>query len=156
MGEPMRALSVRQPWAWAICHGKDVENRSRGTRHRGLLAIHASKSAPFKADLDDLRIADLIVVNGFRLDDPPSAQGTVVAVAELTGCHRADECMRPAVSLPPGCSPWAASGQWHWQLASVSPLPDPVPCRGALGLWRLPDDVEKLVREQLEATDGHS
>ena len=24
-----RALSVRQPWAWAICHGwKDIENRT--------------------------------------------------------------------------------------------------------------------------------
>ncbi len=27
--EPMLALSIRQPWAWAVIHaGKDVENRS--------------------------------------------------------------------------------------------------------------------------------
>jgi hypothetical protein len=26
----MRALTVRQPWAWAIVHGgKDIENRTR-------------------------------------------------------------------------------------------------------------------------------
>ena len=43
----MKALTVKQPWAWAIIHGgKDVENRSwmpnlgpRGMR----IAIHAGK-----------------------------------------------------------------------------------------------------------------
>lgn len=46
---PKLALSVRQPWAWAIIHaGKDVENRSwqavnHGLRQRGRIAIHASK-----------------------------------------------------------------------------------------------------------------
>jgi hypothetical protein len=39
----MRALTVRQPWAWAIIHGgKDVENRSWTNRYAtGLIAIHA-------------------------------------------------------------------------------------------------------------------
>lgn len=39
----MRALSVRQPWAWLIAHGwKPVENRNRRLSHRGPLLIHAS------------------------------------------------------------------------------------------------------------------
>ena len=38
------ALSLRQPWAWAILNaGKDIENRSWPTRHRGLTLIHAAK-----------------------------------------------------------------------------------------------------------------
>lgn len=46
---PTIALSVRQPWAWAIIHaGKDIENRSwqaisHGFDRRGRIAIHASK-----------------------------------------------------------------------------------------------------------------
>jgi hypothetical protein len=37
------ALSVRQPWAWAIIHdGKDLENRKSLFSHRGLTLIHAS------------------------------------------------------------------------------------------------------------------
>lgn len=46
---PQLALSVHQPWAWAIIHaGKDIENRSwqavnPGLRQRGRIAIHASK-----------------------------------------------------------------------------------------------------------------
>ena len=46
---PRLALSVRQPWAWAIIYaGKDIENRSwqavnHGLRQRGRIAIHAAK-----------------------------------------------------------------------------------------------------------------
>jgi len=39
----MKAISLQQPWAWAILHaGKDVENRRWNTRYRGPIAIHAS------------------------------------------------------------------------------------------------------------------
>lgn len=47
---PDIALSVRQPWAWAIVHaGKDIENRSSAAVAKGgmiagrRIAIHASK-----------------------------------------------------------------------------------------------------------------
>jgi hypothetical protein len=49
MPPPDIALSVRQPWAWAIIHcGKDIENRSwqavnHGLHKRGRIAIHAAK-----------------------------------------------------------------------------------------------------------------
>ena len=40
----MKALSVRQPWAWAIIYaGKDVENRTWPTRYRGFVIVHASQ-----------------------------------------------------------------------------------------------------------------
>jgi hypothetical protein len=38
----VKALTVQQPWAWAIIHGgKDVENRTQAWSYRGPLAIHA-------------------------------------------------------------------------------------------------------------------
>lgn len=46
---PPLALSVRQPWAWAIVHAeKDIENRTwqavnHGLAQRGRIAIHAAK-----------------------------------------------------------------------------------------------------------------
>lgn len=49
MPPPAIALSVRQPWAWAIIHAdKDIENRSwqavnHGLKKRGRIAIHAAK-----------------------------------------------------------------------------------------------------------------
>lgn len=41
----MKAISIKQPWAWAFLHGKDVENRNWGylPRYRGPILIHASK-----------------------------------------------------------------------------------------------------------------
>jgi hypothetical protein len=39
----MRALSIKQPWAWLIIHGgKDIENRSWHTKFRGRFLVHAS------------------------------------------------------------------------------------------------------------------
>ncbi len=44
MTSKMKALSIRQPWAWLILHGgKDIENRSWPTRFRGRFLIHAAK-----------------------------------------------------------------------------------------------------------------
>ena len=39
----MKALSIQQPWAWAILHGKPVENRTWPTRFTGQFLIHAGK-----------------------------------------------------------------------------------------------------------------
>lgn len=39
----IKALSIRQPWAWLILWaGKDIENRSRRFHFRGRFLIHAS------------------------------------------------------------------------------------------------------------------
>lgn len=41
----MRAITVRQPWAWQIINqGKNVENRTRNIagKYRGPIAIHAA------------------------------------------------------------------------------------------------------------------
>lgn len=40
----MKALSIRQPWAWLILNGhKDIENRCWKTYFRGRILVHASK-----------------------------------------------------------------------------------------------------------------
>lgn len=52
----MKALSIRQPWAWLIVNGyKDIENRTWNTKHRGPVLIHASAAKPSKADMDVAR-----------------------------------------------------------------------------------------------------
>lgn len=40
----MRAISIKQPWAWLISHGyKDCENRGWAPKEYGEILIHASK-----------------------------------------------------------------------------------------------------------------
>lgn len=40
----MKALSIQQPWAWAILYGgKDIENRTWPTHYTGSFLVHAGK-----------------------------------------------------------------------------------------------------------------
>jgi hypothetical protein len=138
----IRALTVRQPWASAIAYGtKRVENRgwSLPARFAGkLIAIHAGKG-------HDL---DVRLPAGCEWPEVAAHPlGVVIAVATVTRSCLPWECHGE-------CSPWAIKGQDHWHLEDVRPLPEPVPCRGMLGLWRLPEDAEKTVRAQLEVPGG--
>lgn len=70
------------------------------------------------------------------------ALGAVVGIAKVTGCHSwswdalcGPEREYTSPSSPGLCSPWVRLGApWHWELADVRPLPEPVPCKGMLGL----------------------
>jgi len=141
----MRALTVRQPWAWAITYGgKDVENRCWSTTHRGLLAIHAAS----RWDEDgarDRRVVDAAHRERQLLSNPEwFTLGAVIAVADLTSiCAGGDRCR---------CSRWAVPGQEHWHLVGVRPLDEPVPCKGRLSLWDLPAEVEAAVLAQIGVT----
>jgi hypothetical protein len=162
----MRALSVRQPWAWAIAYaGKTVENRSRRFNHEGLVAIHASlgldepgffprneagHTAARKLDAlggrSNFWDARHFYIGGHR--HPGLGLGAIIAVARFDHCHYSADCHAK-------CSPWAIDGQWHICLDDVRPLAEPVPARGKLGLWTVPEDVESAVRAQIEvSTNG--
>ena len=148
----MRALTIRPPWSHAIAFwGKDVENRTWATHYQGDIAIHAGKS-PDDGALEDWRIVSALTAPGY--EQIPFSLGKVVAVARLYDCHPIpDETGLSGCGTPARddrtCSLWADETGYHWRLRDIRPLRDPVPCKGALGLWRLPEDVEKAVRAQL-------
>lgn len=172
MADSFPVLTVRQPWCWAIEHGKPVENRSWNMKHRGPLWLHAGARSRWDLDGESSRLVcqawaawahsrpdfrDNIHQYQLQPDTTAMHFGAVTSLAEVTGCHHASECRRPKGDPPPGttyslCSPWAAHAQWHIELTVRLVLPEPVACRGMLGLWRLPEDVEKAVRAQLEAS----
>lgn len=53
----MKALSIKQPWAYLIAKGwKDIENRSWKTNYRGRIYIHASMS---KTDMNKMPVLDI-------------------------------------------------------------------------------------------------
>jgi hypothetical protein len=114
----MLALTVRQPWAWAIIHaGKDVENRSWPTEHRGPLAVHAGK-AEWRGD------AICLMLDGIVL--PPEDElirGAVIGIVDVVDCVRNHD------------SPWADDGQYHWVLHNPRALSRPMPLRGQQGLF---------------------
>lgn len=138
--EGMKALTLHRPWSFAVAHlGKDVENRGWRTNHRGQIAIHGGKRWDYDA---------AALIFGISGNYPVQTAQGVVAVANLTEVHGAEEC-----GFGLSCSYWALAHGWHWILADVIPLPEPVPCKGRQGLWTLPDEVERKVREQLGASE---
>ena len=137
----MRALTVRQPWAWAIIHGgKDVENRSRSLGpYRGLVAIHAGRQWA-----GDEALAEVERMVGFDAAPGGFILGNVIGVVDLVQVH-----MPRSIMCAP-CSPWAEpDAAWHLLLRNPRPLAHPIPWRGAQGLWTVPADLEAAIREQV-------
>ena len=141
----VRALTLRQPWAWAVAEGgKNVENRTWGTSWRGLLGVHAG-SALDEWGSHDQRVLAARQALGLPIGRHWPAdlhRGRFVAVAELVDVHPAGR----------GCcdSPWAQRWQaditdqadqvHHWVLQRVTPTLEPYAAKGRQGLWR-PDPV---------------
>lgn len=122
----MKALSIRQPWAWLITSGgKDVENRSWTTTYRGRFLIHAAQGMT----RDEYTEAAIFAARrGQELPTPGRLQrGGIIGVAELV-----DVLPVPRLcELPNG---WRVAGQYGFVLRHARPLPF-VPCKGALGFW---------------------
>ena len=128
----MKALSIRQPWAWAILHaGKDIENRSWKTRFRGEFYIHASKGMT-RHEYESFK-TQYYAIKPMCLHEPVPQlhdldRGGIVGIATLIDCVEASD------------RPWFF-GKYGWVLENVRPVPF-IPCKGALGFFT-PDLSER-------------
>jgi hypothetical protein len=130
----MPALSVLQPWAWAIMEGiKPVENRTWRTNYRGVLAIQAGLGKRAEATG-----RALIEQNGFVIPEE-LPRGMLLGTVELV------ECLPQPEALARFGGAWvdADPSGWCWVLRNPRRLREPRPCRGKLSLF----DVEYLGEE---------
>ena len=152
----MRAITVRPPYGWAILNGKSPENRSRNIAgdYRGPVVIHQGKR-PIPAD-DPGRELIFRLTGRLPLIENPPTLGAALGVAELVDVHSATvlggcgyirhDCPEHGTCRD-HCSPWAygpnPDGGWFWHLVFIEPrwFPEPIPYRGALGLWHFPDEL---------------
>lgn len=132
----MKALTVKEPWATAIFHyGKDIENRTWNTFHRGRILIHVSRTKPTKEDEKAFfDICEKVGIKNavFNL----SNCGLIIGSVELT------KTVQPsAFFYNNDTSLWAVPKQFHWRLANPILLEKPVMARGLLGLWSVPQSI---------------
>ncbi|MCX7854724.1 MAG: ASCH domain-containing protein [Anaerolineae bacterium] len=124
----MKALSFLQPRAEQVVRGeKTVDLRTWGVSYRGPLAVHAS------ARRRDERCRQL----GF--DPDALAYGALLGVVELVDVEPIDAAAYEALRdrhLSEGPYPGAPLYAWHF--ADPRRFPQPIPCRGRMGLF----DVE--------------
>lgn len=118
----MKAISIRQPWAWLIVNGhKDIENRSWRTHYRGQVLIHAAQGMTRK---DYREICSTVVDAILPIDIPDYEElqrGGIVGVATITDCVDKSD------------SPWFV-GAKGFVLADAKPLPF-VPMKGKLSFF---------------------
>lgn len=127
---PFLALSVRQPWAWALFNGKPVENRSRTAvahmhakmRPGGYLLIHAAK--------------------GMTQNEYAWSRQTIDNILGEGACPRPDALVRSALigvvayveCIKRSTSPWFF-GPYGMVFQRQNLFPEPIPCGGDLGFF---------------------
>jgi len=125
----LRALSIRQPWAWAVCAGvKRTENRSWTTEHRGTIAIHASTS--------------MQIVNAFKRESGCEhfsgewfKTGAIIGLADI---------VEIASYGPQHESDPFAEGPYCWTMSNGRFLKEPIPLPGKLNLFKLAPEVHPI------------
>jgi hypothetical protein len=116
----LKAISIRQPWAWLIVNGyKDIENRIWQPKLRGRVLIHTGKS---NSDITPEVLA--YIKRRYRVPALPGSfdTGGIVGLAEITDCvenHR---------------SKWF-QGPYGWVLTGARRLPFKR-CKGQLKFFR--------------------
>jgi len=136
----MKALTLWQPWAHIVAVGiKKVENRRwRPPRHAigQRLAIHAGK-------VYDKEGADTIFrLSGFDIPEDSCAKGAIIGTAKLVA--HLDSTLGLDSIVGEGQEKWFF-GPIGWCLDDIKRC-RPIPCAGALGLWRVPEDIEEVLK----------
>lgn len=146
-GEPATALQVEGMCFHELKHCattdkgaivlgyKGHETRSWRTSYRGLVAIHAAKGVSRAAkEFTEEEIA----IGRLSL---PIPLGAVLCIVELKDCRPTEDVALEVSALERRYGDYSP-GRWAWTL-ELRRVFDPIPARGALGLWEwsLPDVV---------------
>jgi hypothetical protein len=138
----MKTLTLTQPWATLVAtEAKRIETRSWYTCYRGPLLIHAAKGFPrwAKETAKEDHFRDGL--NGFTWQQLPTS--AIVCRCELLGCVRVEEIGKlRAVGIIPSLQELKfgdySEGRYAWGLQMVERFTEPIPAKGALGLWDFP------------------
>lgn len=124
----MKAISIRQPWADLIISGqKKLELRSWTVSHRGPLAIHASQAVDEDACME------------FGIDPGSVSVGVILGVVELESIQELDVASFESFRAQHKSSAAFEAPLFGWKVKNPQAFDDPVPWRGRMGLFNVPD-----------------
>ncbi|MBW2672343.1 MAG: ASCH domain-containing protein [Deltaproteobacteria bacterium] len=138
----MKALSIKQPWSWLIVHGyKDIENRHwplpKGMKQR--VYVHAGKTFDHQG-LDWLvfscRAYNQEIHDGIMQAFPD------LRTSPLPGCIVGEVTITDCVTKSD--SPWF-TGPYGFVLADPIAYEKPIPYRGRLGFFEVPEGLKEEV-----------
>lgn len=185
----MKALSLRQPWAYAVLAlGKCIENRRwlwlkhgfrddgcAGIRRGEQIALHASATKPKDYDWDGVEASIDRFLTADERDTVDVQRGHIIGTARVVDILRTDDArsivegneekfphyvirpddyarfVRKSAVLPKQDDPeylnqlqqlkswWL--GPYAFVLEDVQMAINPLPAKGALGFWEVPNDI---------------
>jgi hypothetical protein len=146
----MKALSLRQPWLWAVLElGKTIENRRWNTKYRGPILLHAAKGCTAK-ECDDalewMRARGLLGPHEWSGLEHIE-RGGICGYAEIV-----DVLPPLTANYLPLASDLEVDARWHmpaqygFVLRNVRRLPF-VPYPGSLGLFNVAPEVAAKAME---------
>lgn len=145
----MKAISIKQPWAYLICSGiKDVENRNWKCPQKYIgqrILIHASAKPTVKGNCiscwmteDQYKFITLNISSGKRLNDICFLEHYSSAII---GSVKIVDCV---VNHP---SVWAEKGVFNWVLSEPILYENPIEnVKGKLSFWDY-DGIEEVTIE---------
>ena len=145
----MKAISIKQPWAYLICSGiKDVENRNWKCPQKYIgqrILIHASAKPTVKGNCiscwmteDQYKFITLNISSGKRLNDICFLEHYSSAII---GSVKIVDCV---VNHP---SVWAEKGVFNWVLSEPILYENPIEnVKGKLSFWEY-DGIEEVTIE---------
>lgn len=136
--QPLQALTIWQPWAWAIFHPtlkKDIENREWPTDYRGLLAVHAGSSTlkgEFESAIYFMRSLgardEALALREYpSFASPEMVRGAIIGLVTVVDCVSGHD------------SPWFM-GRYGFVLKDPLLFERPIRCPGARKLWTVPEE----------------
>lgn len=152
----MHALTISQPYASLIARGeKFVENRTWGTRHRGLLAIHAGSGRQYLT-AEELQgyatgcviaVADVVTVVALSQareawEHPERFEDGVPKAMREDGLGR--DALEELITHP------HAEGPVCWFLRNVRRLETAIVIGGKQNLWQLPEWIADRIRLEID------
>ena len=133
----MKALTLRQPWAWAIINaGKDIENRNWKTHSRGRVAIHAAAGMT-RGQYEEACEYIRNINHSIRIPEYGDLErGAIIGMVEIIDCVQASDSF------------WFM-GKYGFVLAHSKRLREPIPCKGALSFWSVPPNIEARMKKAI-------
>ncbi len=130
----MKAICIKQPWAWLICAGyKDIENRDWSTKFSGRVYVHAGVSKSEDTIMVYAQVCQCLTKEqAFRLADAQLVFGAIIGEVDITDCVTESK------------SPWFV-GRYGFVLANPVLYDIPIPCKGKLGFFT-PDIAQEQIK----------
>ncbi|OFX56300.1 MAG: hypothetical protein A2066_12925 [Bacteroidetes bacterium GWB2_41_8] len=146
----MRAITVKQPWAYLICSGKkDIENRTWYNMFRGRVLIHAS-AKPVKM-INPNNVFTYQQWESFSTEEQvqlicsgtsfkPLQNSSIIGSVEIVDCvvnHESIWAEKSELVIGENkvCQPQTI---YNWVLDNPIMFPEPIPAKGKLSFWDYP------------------